>query len=287
MMLAGVRPTIRFASAPIARTRFVFASIATTDGSLITIPRSRTWTRVLAVPRSIPMSREKRPRKRSSMVAGRSFECGGRIERRGSAGRADRAPGCQALKPEAVYPRRSKPPVRAPATRAVGATAGDVDLRGAPRPRPAARGPAAHDADRSRVHRRRVPRLPVLHPGIDRRVGRSDGRKAAERFLERYTATGSHPSLGLRRRHPQRFLFPRDAGRPLTRAASAREGRGRPGRSNTTPRSRSDDPRVVTDDQVVEQVDVEEAPGRQRLRGEVEVIAATAWGRRWGGCGRR
>ena len=73
MMLAGVRPTIRLASAPIARTRFVLASIATTDGSLITIPRSRTWTRVLAVPRSIPMSREKRPRRRSSMTAGRSF----------------------------------------------------------------------------------------------------------------------------------------------------------------------------------------------------------------------
>jgi hypothetical protein len=39
--------------------RFVLASIATTDGSLITIPRSRTWTSVFAVPRSIPMSREK------------------------------------------------------------------------------------------------------------------------------------------------------------------------------------------------------------------------------------
>ena len=76
MMLAGVRPTIRFASAPTARTRFVFASIATTDGSLMTIPRSRTWTSVFAVPRSIPMSREKRPRKRSSMTGGRSFVLG-------------------------------------------------------------------------------------------------------------------------------------------------------------------------------------------------------------------
>jgi hypothetical protein len=73
MMLAGVRPTIRLASAPIARTRFVLASIATTEGSLITMPRSRTWTSVLAVPRSIPMSREKRPRKRSSMTADGSF----------------------------------------------------------------------------------------------------------------------------------------------------------------------------------------------------------------------
>ena len=42
MMLAGVRPTIRLASAPIARTRFERASIATTDGSLMTMPRSFT-----------------------------------------------------------------------------------------------------------------------------------------------------------------------------------------------------------------------------------------------------
>ena len=73
MMLAGVRPTIRLASAPMASTRLVLASMATTDGSLMTIPRSRTWTSVLAVPRSIPMSREKRPRIRSSMVLGGSF----------------------------------------------------------------------------------------------------------------------------------------------------------------------------------------------------------------------
>ena len=78
MMLAGVRPTIRLASAPTARTRLVLASMATTDGSLMTIPRSRTWTSVLAVPRSIPMSREKRPRIRSSMVWGGSFVTGGR-----------------------------------------------------------------------------------------------------------------------------------------------------------------------------------------------------------------
>src|SRR6185436_10034042 len=70
MMFAGVRPTIRFASAPIARTRFVRASIATTEGSLMTMPRSFTWTRVLAVPRSMPMSRENRPRMRSSIRKG-------------------------------------------------------------------------------------------------------------------------------------------------------------------------------------------------------------------------
>ena len=42
MIEAGVRPTIRLASAPIARTFFVFASIATTLGSLMTMPRLRT-----------------------------------------------------------------------------------------------------------------------------------------------------------------------------------------------------------------------------------------------------
>jgi hypothetical protein len=55
-MLAGVRPTMRFASAPMASTRFVRVSMATTLGSLITIPRLRTVTSVLAVPRSIPTS---------------------------------------------------------------------------------------------------------------------------------------------------------------------------------------------------------------------------------------
>src|SRR3954465_8871722 len=69
MIEAGVRPTIRFASAPTARTFLDFASIATTLGSLMTIPRSRTWTRVFAVPRSMPMSREKRPSRASSMAA--------------------------------------------------------------------------------------------------------------------------------------------------------------------------------------------------------------------------
>ena len=67
MMLAGVRPSIRLASAPMASTRLVRASMATTEGSLITMPRSRTWTSVLAVPRSIPISRENMPRKLSSI----------------------------------------------------------------------------------------------------------------------------------------------------------------------------------------------------------------------------
>src|SRR5690606_26915187 len=62
----GVRPTISRASAPIARGRRVRLLIATHDGSLITIPRSRILTSVLAVPRSIPMSSEKRPSNQSS-----------------------------------------------------------------------------------------------------------------------------------------------------------------------------------------------------------------------------
>ncbi len=60
-MLAGVRPTISLASAPIASTFLVRFSIATTEGSLITMPCPRTITSVLAVPRSIAMSRENKP----------------------------------------------------------------------------------------------------------------------------------------------------------------------------------------------------------------------------------
>src|SRR5207253_668195 len=62
-MLAGVRPTIRFASAPMASTRLVRVSMATTLGSLITIPRCRTVPSVLAVPRPMPTSWEGRPRR--------------------------------------------------------------------------------------------------------------------------------------------------------------------------------------------------------------------------------
>ena len=65
MIEAGVRPTIRLASAPIASMAPVRASFATTDGSLITIPRPRTWTSVFAVPRSTPTSRENSPRNES------------------------------------------------------------------------------------------------------------------------------------------------------------------------------------------------------------------------------
>ena len=69
---AGVRPTMRFASAPIASTAPVRVSFATTDGSLMTIPRPRTCTSVFAVPRSTPMSRETKPKTESSTSEGPS-----------------------------------------------------------------------------------------------------------------------------------------------------------------------------------------------------------------------
>src|SRR6266699_1389987 len=64
-MLPGVRPIIFFASAPTARMPPVLVLIATTDGSLSTIPRPLTYTSVLAVPRSTAMSR---PRKASALL---------------------------------------------------------------------------------------------------------------------------------------------------------------------------------------------------------------------------
>ncbi len=57
---AGVRPIIRWASAPTATTSPVRSSMATTDGSESTMPRPCTWTTVLAVPRSTAMSRADR-----------------------------------------------------------------------------------------------------------------------------------------------------------------------------------------------------------------------------------
>src|SRR5262249_2603739 len=61
----GVRPTIRLASAPIARMRReprVSRWTATTEGSLQMIPSPFTYTSVLAVPRSIARSLENQPK---------------------------------------------------------------------------------------------------------------------------------------------------------------------------------------------------------------------------------
>ena len=60
-MVPGVRPSIRLASMPTAWTSPVRESIATTLGSESTIPRPRTYTSVLAVPRSTAMSRPPKP----------------------------------------------------------------------------------------------------------------------------------------------------------------------------------------------------------------------------------
>ena len=59
----GVRPSIFFASKPMAVTRLFLLSTAITVGSLMTIPWPPTWTSVFAVPRSIPISQEKSPNK--------------------------------------------------------------------------------------------------------------------------------------------------------------------------------------------------------------------------------
>src|SRR5580698_9161237 len=64
-MLPGVRPIIRLASTPTATIAPVFVFSATTEGSLSTMPRPRTYTRVFAVPRSTAMSR---PRNASALL---------------------------------------------------------------------------------------------------------------------------------------------------------------------------------------------------------------------------
>ena len=73
MIVDGGRPSICFASAPTACTSPVAVSTATTEGSETTMPRPRTYTSVLAVPRSTAMSRppkpvryEKKPMRRSA-----------------------------------------------------------------------------------------------------------------------------------------------------------------------------------------------------------------------------
>src|SRR5262245_48862447 len=63
VMLPGVRPSISLASMPTASMRPLTLFRATIDGSLTTMPRPRAKTQVLAVPRSIARSWEKRARK--------------------------------------------------------------------------------------------------------------------------------------------------------------------------------------------------------------------------------
>ena len=56
-MYDGVRPIMRLASMPTSSGRLSRVLIATTEGSLSTMPMPRTNTSVLAVPRSIAISR--------------------------------------------------------------------------------------------------------------------------------------------------------------------------------------------------------------------------------------
>src|SRR5207249_7582702 len=59
-IVPGTRPNMRLASSPTARTRSLPFTRLTTDGSRMTTPRPRRATRVLAVPRSIARSFDKR-----------------------------------------------------------------------------------------------------------------------------------------------------------------------------------------------------------------------------------
>ena len=69
-MWAGVRPIMRLASMPTARGRPSRTLTATTDGSFSTMPRPRTYTTVLAVPRSTAMSRPMIEERTFSDIAG-------------------------------------------------------------------------------------------------------------------------------------------------------------------------------------------------------------------------
>ena len=60
VMLPGVRPSISLASVPTASIRPLILLSATMEGSLTTMPLPRAKTQVLAVPRSMARSWEKR-----------------------------------------------------------------------------------------------------------------------------------------------------------------------------------------------------------------------------------
>ena len=65
-MLPGVRPSIILASSPTARGTPRSRSMATTEGSWSTMPLPDTKISVLAVPRSIPISRENWKRRKNT-----------------------------------------------------------------------------------------------------------------------------------------------------------------------------------------------------------------------------
>ncbi len=69
----GVRPVISFADAPTAIVSWVRLLTTTHEGSLITMPLPRTFTSVFAVPRSIPISSEKKPINQLKGLAANSY----------------------------------------------------------------------------------------------------------------------------------------------------------------------------------------------------------------------
>ena len=76
VMLAGVRPSIIFASSPTASTRLrpSYWAIATTDGSFNTMPRPLRYTSVFAVPRSMAISADSMLRSLPSTIRPRNFQ---------------------------------------------------------------------------------------------------------------------------------------------------------------------------------------------------------------------
>src|SRR5262245_42895855 len=76
VMLAGVRPSISFASSPTASTclRPLYWAMATTDGSFNTMPRPLTYTSVFAVPRSMAISADGMPRSLRSIIRPRCYK---------------------------------------------------------------------------------------------------------------------------------------------------------------------------------------------------------------------
>ena len=68
-MFPGVRPSMSFASFPIASTSLVTLLIATMEGSFTTTPLPFAYTSVFAVPRSMARSEEKRLNNERSFIS--------------------------------------------------------------------------------------------------------------------------------------------------------------------------------------------------------------------------
>src|SRR5439155_12858310 len=90
VIVAGVRPIIRFASSPTARTRPLSVCWATTEGSETVIPCPRTYTSVFAVPRSIARSfPPPKRRRRDKAISRNTLSTGHALRRIGTVTRPD------------------------------------------------------------------------------------------------------------------------------------------------------------------------------------------------------